>query len=80
MDILFENGGLVTIVTRRATINLARLWNFAIFGGMEADVAQLGSIDRARAGDFNFRTPLEENQVGGLEVNLAITLTHDKVE
>jgi len=60
VDILFKNGEHRTDVFHGTAVNKARLWDFAIVRGAGGDVTQLRSIDRARAGGFNFRTHREK--------------------
>ncbi|MAE04670.1 MAG: hypothetical protein CMK25_10635 [Porticoccaceae bacterium] len=61
MNIFFKNGEHRTDVFHITAVDQARLWNFAIFRGAWRDVTQLRSIDRARAGGFNFRTHREKS-------------------
>ena len=60
VNVLLENAWLRTTVFHRTPVDLRRLWRFAQFRGVETDVAQLGPVDRAGAGDFNFRTHLKK--------------------
>ena len=80
MNVLLENSGLWLDIFHIVAVNQTGFGSFALFRSVEADVTQLGSVDRPRAGDFNFRTHLEKNQIEKLDGNLAVALAHHEVE